>query len=116
MPQPWLSNTPLCGVWQAYCASLAHAPLPTKAATGMVGAFLGDLIAQYLAHYGKPEARTRRSSAGGGFEYDAGRCMRLLTFSAFLGTPMAHYWWAGGRGAQGAGSGRASEAFGTCLP
>jgi hypothetical protein len=99
VPQSWVSNTPLCNVWQAYCTSLKQAPLPTKAATGMLGAFLGDLIAQYLAHYGKrrgPERRRRSSSGGvgaaGGFQYDAGRCIRLLTFSAFLGTPMAHYW------------------------
>ncbi|GBG00263.1 40S ribosomal protein S17 [Raphidocelis subcapitata] len=65
----WLSDTPLCHVWQAYCTSLAQAPLATKAATGVVGTFLGDLIAQYLAHYTGPDAaagaRRRTSSSGG---------------------------------------------------
>jgi len=116
VPQSWLSNTPLCYVWQAYCSSLVQAPLPTKAATGVVGTFLGDLIAQYLGHYARigdvsttggggnggnsaaPTRRRRSSGAGGGsvdgaFEYDAARCARLCGFSALVGTPLAHYWY-----------------------
>jgi hypothetical protein len=121
VPQSWFSNTPLCYMWQAYCSSLAQSPLPTKAATGMVGTFLGDLIAQYLGHYarmGQPAAapraprgssgsggggaspRARRSSsssaaaaAGRPFEYDPARCARLMGFSALVGTPLAHYWY-----------------------
>jgi hypothetical protein len=117
VPQSWLSNTPLCMVWQAYCTSLAHAPLATKAATGVVGTFLGDLIAQYSAHYApgaggasragsragsRPGSRagSRRASGDGGggggrgvFEFDAGRCARLVAFSALIGTPLSHYWY-----------------------
>lgn len=96
-------------MWQAYCSSLVEAPLPTKAATGIVGTFIGDLIAQYLAYYSAPRATataaaaTRRSSgadatstataAPPSFEYDAARCARLCTFSALIGTPLSHYWY-----------------------
>lgn len=103
VPQSWLSNTPLCNVWQAYCSSLAQAPLPTKAATGIVGTFLGDLLAQYLAHYSRPQQqqgahaprrrRSRSSDAGGAFQYDPARCARLVAFSVLVGTPMSHYWY-----------------------
>ncbi|GBF87840.1 40S ribosomal protein S17 [Raphidocelis subcapitata] len=104
----WLSASPLCGMWRAYCSSLAQAPLPTKAATGVLGSFLGDLLAQHLAHWserrrqqqqpGSPR-RARRSSspaslaAEGGFQYDAARFARLAAFSALIATPMAHYWY-----------------------
>jgi hypothetical protein len=114
VPTSWLSSTPLNMVWQAYCTSLAQAPLATKAATGVVGTFLGDLIAQFSAFYNHAAAAaassrpgSRRGSSDGGarrrgrggdgrgvFEYDGARCARLVAFSALIGTPLSHYWWA----------------------
>lgn len=69
---------------------------------GAVGTFLGDLVAQYLAHYAAPQRGRRRSSSGsssstgsslGGFDYDPLRAARLVAYSALINTPMAHYWY-----------------------
>jgi hypothetical protein len=44
----WLSNSPWCLVWDAYCNVLNTQPVATKLATGMVGTFLGDMLAQSM--------------------------------------------------------------------
>lgn len=44
----WLSNSPWCLVWDAYCNVLSTQPVATKLATGMVGTFLGDMLAQSM--------------------------------------------------------------------
>lgn len=111
----WLSNSPWCLMWDAYCNVLTARPVATKLATGMVGTFLGDLLAQFsqgLVHtHNKAAAsiRDRRSrasggssaaaaatgsssGAGGAFELDLARTARLVAFSALVGTPVAFVW------------------------
>lgn len=93
----WLeaSQNPLCRAWDAYCVALDEKPLFTKVITGMVGAFLGDLVAQLTA---ESAAVVTTSSRGGGgrskapFRYEFGRAARLMGYSAVVGTPMCHYW------------------------
>jgi hypothetical protein len=106
----WLANSPFCDVWDAYCTVLNERPLFTKIMTGMLGTFLGDLLAQCLANLprasspgpasaiakeqGSKEQGSKEASplAGRGFQYDAARTLRLLAYSALVGTPVAHWW------------------------
>ncbi|KAF6252113.1 hypothetical protein COO60DRAFT_1554956 [Scenedesmus sp. NREL 46B-D3] len=102
----WLSNSPWCLMWDAYCNVLTARPVATKLATGMVGTFLGDLLAQLtqgLMRTHNAAAATIRgrsssaaaagsSSAGGAFELDLARTARLVAFSALVGTPVAFVW------------------------
>ena len=106
------ASSPLCAAWEAYCGSLARAPLATKAATAVVGAFLGDLLAQGLAHCSRCSGRNSNEGSGssssstgdsgGGsstaapppFAYDAARFARLAAFAGAVNAPMAHYWYA----------------------
>lgn len=83
----WFHSSLLCEVWQSYCAALAANPLTTKVCTGLVGTFVGDLIAQYSAHV------TLKQQASP-FSYDAARCLRFMVFSAIIGTPLSHCWYA----------------------
>jgi hypothetical protein len=87
----WLANSPFCDVWDAYCTVLNERPLFTKIMTGMLGTFLGDLLAQCLANLPK-EQGSRGAHQDGGFHYDAPRTLRLLAYSALVGTPVAHWW------------------------
>jgi hypothetical protein len=110
----WLSNSPWCLMWDAYCNVLTARPVATKLATGMVGTFLGDLLAQFtqgLVRTHNAAAATIRgrssrasgsgstaavgtsgSDAGGAFELDLARTARLVAFSALVGTPVAFVW------------------------
>ncbi|KAG2491876.1 hypothetical protein HYH03_009828 [Edaphochlamys debaryana] len=38
------------------------------------------------------DKREREGGRTGGFQYDAGRCLRLCLWSICVGTPIAHYW------------------------
>lgn len=112
----WLSNSPWCLMWDAYCNVLTTRPVATKLATGMVGTFLGDMVAQLMQNLlkshgssqpvGKPSSapssgfkggKVRSSSpvaagGAGGFELDLTRTARLVGFSALVGTPVAFVW------------------------
>jgi len=101
----WLSNSPWCLMWDAYCNVLTTRPVATKLATGMVGTFLGDMLAQLmqnlLATHSRATARSQGSSNGstprslspsGPFELDLSRTARLVGFSAMVGTPTAFVW------------------------
>lgn len=103
----WLSNSPWCLVWDAYCNVLTQQPVATKLATGMVGTFLGDLLAQFtqgLVNTSSAAAATIRGRSRGsgqsgataagssGFELNLGRTARLVGFSALVGTPVAFVW------------------------
>jgi hypothetical protein len=100
-------------MWDAYCNVLTARPVATKLATGMVGTFLGDLLAQFtqgLVRTHNAAAATIRgrssrasgssnaaaagssSDAGHGFELDLARTARLVAFSALVGTPVAFVW------------------------
>jgi protein Mpv17 len=109
----WLSNSPWCLMWDAYCNVLTTRPVATKLATGMVGTFLGDMVAQFsqnlLNTHASVTARSKSnnqssgssagrgsspvaSSAARGFELDLARTTRLMGFSALVGTPVAFVW------------------------
>lgn len=101
----WLSNSPWCLMWDAYCNVLTTRPVATKLATGMVGTFLGDMLAQLmqnlLASHSRATARSQGNSIGstpgslspsGAFELDLSRTARLVGFSAMVGTPVAFVW------------------------
>jgi hypothetical protein len=133
----WLSNSPWCLMWDAYCNVLTARPVATKLATGMVGTFLGDLLAQFtqgLVRTHNAAAATIRgrssrasgsssaaaaagssSDAGRAFELDLARTARLVAFSALVGTPVAFVWFnlldqVGAAGLQHAcGSSRSNE-------
>jgi hypothetical protein len=100
-------------MWDAYCNVLTTRPVATKLATGMVGTFLGDMVAQFtqnlLNTHASVTARSKSngksgsssdgrasspvaSSAAGGFELDLTRTGRLVGFSALVGTPVAFVW------------------------
>jgi hypothetical protein len=104
----WLSDSPWCLMWDAYCNVLTSRPVATKWVTGMVGTLLGDMVAQatqgLLASHAKATGRrssssskpgsssSSRSMAEGGYEVDLGRTARLVGFSAIVGTPVAFVW------------------------
>ena len=99
----WLSNSPWCLVWDAYCNVLTTRPVATKLATGMVGTFLGDLVAQFLqgvmqthqnvtSKGGSKSSRAVASAAADAFALDFSRTARLVGFSAIVGTPVAFVW------------------------
>lgn len=109
----WLSNSPWCLMWDAYCNVLTTRPVATKLATGMVGTFLGDMVAQFTqgllnthANVTSPRGKASSSSGGGassagaagaggaasGFDLDFRRTARLVGFSALVGTPVAFVW------------------------
>eukprot|EP00775_Hariotina_reticulata_P005743 gene5743-5983_t len=106
----WLSNSPWCLVWDAYCNVLSTQPVPTKLATGMVGTFLGDMLAQSMQGLvrsttsaasgrtngsGPGQAGRNREAVGtgdAGFSLDLSRTARLVGFSALVGTPVAFVW------------------------
>jgi hypothetical protein len=110
----WLSNSPWCLMWDAYCNVLTSRPVATKLITGMVGTFLGDMLAQGMQglvaanasqqRSSRPSASARRSGAsasagssssssdGAGFQVDLARTARLVGFSALVGTPVAFVW------------------------
>lgn len=112
----WLSNSPWCLMWDAYCNVLTTRPVATKLATGMVGTFLGDMVAQLMQNLlkghassqpmgksasapssGSKNSKVRSSSpvaasGAGGFELDLTRTARLVGFSALVGTPVAFVW------------------------
>lgn len=116
----WLSNSPWCLMWDAYCNVLTTRPVATKLATGMVGTFLGDMVAQltqgllntHATVTGRGSSNRSSSSRGGssgaggggrpasaalgggagGFELDLTRTSRLVGFSALVGTPVAFVW------------------------
>lgn len=113
----WLSNSPWCLMWDAYCNVLTTRPVATKLATGMVGTFLGDMVAQLTqgllnthatvtgrgsssrggsgagggGHASRPASAALGGGAGG-FELDLMRTARLVGFSALVGTPVAFVW------------------------
>ena len=106
----WLSNSPWCLMWDAYCNVLTARPVATKLATGMVGTFLGDMVAQAMQNIlnthasvtsrgaarggnGSGSSSGQSSGAGaGGFQLDLTRTARLMGFSALVGTPVAFVW------------------------
>lgn len=101
----WLSNSPWCLVWDAYCNVLTTRPVATKLATGMVGTFLGDLLAQFMqgvvqthskvttrGRHGR-NSRAVASAAATAFALDFSRTARLVGFSALVGTPIAFVWY-----------------------
>lgn len=109
----WLSNSPWCLMWDAYCNVLTTRPVATKLATGMVGTFLGDMVAQltqgllntHATVTGRSSGRSSSNRGGssrtasaalgggaGGFELDLTRTARLVGFSALVGTPVAFVW------------------------
>eukprot|EP00879_Flechtneria_rotunda_P003491 GHRR01003720.1.p1 GENE.GHRR01003720.1~~GHRR01003720.1.p1 ORF type:complete len:234 (+),score=75.55 GHRR01003720.1:1580-2281(+) len=100
----WLSNSPWCMVWDAYCNVLNTRPVATKLATGMVGTFLGDLLAQFsqglMQTHGTVSSRRRSIRRGqalaapsnNAFVLDFARTARLVGFSAIVGTPVAGVW------------------------
>lgn len=100
-------------MWDAYCNVLTTRPVATKLATGMVGTFLGDMVAQFtqnlLNTHANVTARSKSNSKSGGssagrasspvtpsgargFELDLTRTARLMGFSALVGTPVAFVW------------------------
>ncbi|KAF8063701.1 SYM1 [Scenedesmus sp. PABB004] len=82
-----MSRSGASSLWSGYCDQLRRKPLLTKAATGVLGSIIGDGLAQYTASRG-----ARRPGAG--FEYDGARMTRLCAYSALIGTPIGHYWFA----------------------
>mmetsp|Transcript_25440 Transcript_25440/g.55236 ORF Transcript_25440/g.55236 Transcript_25440/m.55236 type:complete len:232 (+) Transcript_25440:122-817(+) len=92
----------LLGLWSNYIDLLAAKPLLTKCATGVVGTFLGDAIAQFADHRQSAAAlaearrqqggRTYRHPATRTLTYDVWRAARLCFWAAFFGTPLGHYW------------------------
>jgi hypothetical protein len=97
-------------MWDAYCNVLTTRPVATKLATGMVGTFLGDMVAQAMQNIlnthasvtnrgtscgsnGSGSSSGQSSGAGaGGFQLDLTRTARLMGFSALVGTPVAFVW------------------------
>lgn len=94
----WLSNSPWCLMWDAYCNVLTTRPVATKLATGMVGTFLGDLLAQFTQGVMQThrnvtsKGRSSNAAASDAFALDFARTARLVGFSALLGTPIAFVW------------------------
>lgn len=92
----WLSNSPWCLMWDAYCNVLTTRPVATKLATGMVGTFLGDMVAQgmqgLLANNKRDTASSSSSTAQQGFDLDLARTARLVGFSTIVGTPILFVW------------------------
>lgn len=100
----WLSNSPWCLVWDAYCNVLTTRPVATKLATGMVGTFLGDLVAQFMQGLLGSRSKTAKAGRSSGhgqpvssanadaFALDLSRTARLVGFSALVGTPVAFVW------------------------
>ncbi len=117
----WMSQGPLCYVWQAYCSSLTERPMFTKMLTGMLGTLLGDLLAQGLAaatsagssssdsttaaNGSKPSHSTAAGAKGASAAQvaqkwspglpalDWSRTARLVGYSALVGTPLAALWY-----------------------
>lgn len=85
-------------VYTFYNYHLAKRPLATKVATGVVGMILSDVIAQVAAwprhsKHGQPKFAVPKEEAPRA-TYDFMRTVRLCTYSALVGTPLAHYWFA----------------------
>ncbi|GFH23205.1 40S ribosomal protein S17, partial [Haematococcus lacustris] len=81
------------GFWASYNRSLKQSPLLTKIATGVVGTILGDGLAQYSQYrFSKPTQPLARKLHERSFQYDHARLLRLLFWSAAVGTPIAHFW------------------------
>lgn len=94
--------------WTSYCSVLASHPLQTKMATGAVGTFLGDLLAQYIGYIQardkvKGRNATRAVAAANNgytprlrplpeFSYDVMRAVRFLGWATFIVSPLGHYW------------------------
>jgi hypothetical protein len=76
---------------------LNERPLFTKMLTGVMGTFLGDLLAQFL---GSITGQGKKTQLKGQLspvqrpliEFDAVRSARLVLYSALVGTPLAHLW------------------------
>lgn len=85
-----------CRAWGAYCRALEASPLSTKVLTGIIGTGLGDLAAQALSHIQANPGRRSSSSSGhdNRMYFDSVRTARLCLYSAAIGTPMAHFWYA----------------------
>lgn len=83
---------PIGQLWQSYCTVLDEKPLITKIITGIVGAILGDLLAQYFSHRSNKQEALKKGDAAPSFSYDFARALRLVAFGAVIGTPLAHYW------------------------
>ena len=84
-------------MWDAYCTVLNERPLFTKILTGVMGTFLGDLLAQFLGSItgqGKKNQRQGQLSPVQRplLEFDALRSARLVLFSAMVGTPLSQLW------------------------
>lgn len=78
-------GNPITGLWDAYCNSLAMHPMTTKLATGAMGTFLGDLLAQVMQY--------RTGDMKTGFSYEPVRCLRLLFFNVVVATPWCIFWY-----------------------
>jgi len=81
--------------WHFYLQMLQEHPFKTKIATGVTGAFLGDLLAQalpsMLARFQSHKQQNPVKEQP--WRYDFIRASRLMLFSALLGTPVAHFWY-----------------------
>ncbi|MEW5313639.1 MAG: hypothetical protein WDW38_005191 [Sanguina aurantia] len=84
----FLAREPLESGWGGYCEALESYPLPVKMATGAVGTFLGDLLAQWAGSSGV----TAPGSQPVQFKYDLPRAVRFIVYATFIGTPLAHLW------------------------
>lgn len=61
-----------------------------------MGTLIGDGIAQGAAHLSARRSASARPGlrAPPRFRYDAARAARLCLYSALIGTPIGHYWFA----------------------
>jgi len=77
-------------VWGSYCSSLELRPFTTKTATAVFGCFMGDLLAQSMAH------STAKKSAGPGvdvsFSYKWDHALRLMLYTSIT-TPLIVTWY-----------------------
>ncbi|EFJ49757.1 hypothetical protein VOLCADRAFT_89535 [Volvox carteri f. nagariensis] len=81
------AREPLISFWAFYCLSLDSHPLLTKVATGVVGAILGDYVAQKISYQREVQEAKLHGKPAPPFAFDVMRTSRLAIYGALVGTP-----------------------------
>ena len=99
---PALSFRAPTNLWQKYCHQLVQRPVLSRSLTGVVGAALGDAMAQAVDRQSRPvsaragtlgEQGVRSGAANAPAEYDWMRTARLALYSGIIASPLGYKWY-----------------------